>query len=117
MKRLLVIVAMLLAFANVASPAMAASISGDFSAPIVESLDDSTCLAPTAAVHHKAVFKPCSRKVNGKSIQCHFSPMLFRVAAGIRFEDPPQVWDRRDYLFILLEVFAGEFRPPRSAVA
>ncbi len=117
MKRLLVIVALLLAFANVVSPAMAASMAGDWSAPIVVPLDDGTCLAPTAGEHHKAAFKPCSRKVNGKSIQCHFSPMLFPVAAGLRVENTSQVWDSPNYLSALFEVFTGQFRPPRSAVA
>ncbi len=116
MKRLLVIVALLLAFANVVSPAMAASIAGDWSAPIVVPLDDGTCLAPTAGVHHKAAFKPCSRKVNGKSMQCHFSPMLFTVAAGVSPEHGHKVWLLNEQLCALLEVFAGQFRPPRSAV-
>jgi hypothetical protein len=117
MKRLLAIVALLMAFANVVSPVMAASIADNLSAPIVESLDDGTCLTPTAGVHHKVAFKPCSRKVNGKSIQCHVSPMLFPVAAGMCFGDTPQGWDSRDYQSALFEVFAGQFRPPRSTVA
>lgn len=117
MKRLLVIVALLVAFANVVSPAMAAFMAGDRLAPIVASVDDGTCLAPTAGVQDKAAFKPCSRKVNGKSIQCHFSPMLFPVAAGVSPEHGHKVWLMNEQLFVLLEVFAGQFRPPRSAVA
>ncbi|MGV8953546.1 MAG: hypothetical protein ACOH2M_20790 [Cypionkella sp.] len=117
MNRLLVIVALLVAFANVVSPAMAASIAGELSQPIVASAGHGSGLTPAAGVQQKAAFKPCDRKVNGKSIQCHSSPLLFPVAAGVRLAHGQDVWLWDAQLAVLPEVFAGQFRPPRSAVA
>ena len=117
MQRVLIILALLLTLANVVSPAMAASFAVDHATRTVALADDDSCAVPAVDLHQKVSFKPCSKTVNGKSVSCHSPAMTLPVATPLQFPPMRHAWSWRDRTLPLAEAFAGQFRPPRSAVA
>lgn len=117
MRQLLLFIAVLLTLANVVSPAVAASIIANPAATVVALRDEGICQAPSAEFHPKPAFKACSKKVNGKALPCHWPPSIMPVAQGSAFGALRHYWTRSAQSGVKTEVFAGKFRPPRSAVA
>lgn len=117
MQRLLFVIALLLTLANVVSPALAASIAAGPTTVAFALADEDGCAVPMVDLHQKASFKPCSKTINGKSVLCHSPPIVVPVGPTPQFPDLRQTWTLRDRPLALAETFAGQFRPPRSAVA
>lgn len=115
MNRLLLLVALLFAFSAVSGASASFANGGSQSHAVVQSsVPDGVC-AEADSVAKIAIYKPCTKKLNGVPIPCPHPPQVLPVGAtcfapmaGV-VPNPlivPQMWSGR----------SGErqFRPPRA---
>jgi hypothetical protein len=116
MKRLMLTIALLFAFASASGPAMAnAMVSGHFWT--VATVVDGWCVE--SSVHRDAapIFKPCAKKINGQTLPCsQCLAVLPTVGVGCPAALPAQSYDLATEPLSPLDSGESMFRPPRLLV-
>ncbi len=116
MHRLMIIIGLLFALGNVASPSMAAAMAATATVQAAIADSDDHCVGPAAETAKVAAFKPCAKKVNGKAVlSCHLPPVVLPAEIELFADDGAGVFEAPAQRILLSTVFSGHFRPPRLA--
>jgi hypothetical protein len=118
MPRVVLLIAVLFGFvAFSVSGSWLASVPAHAGAPVVvAAVEGDICLDAPEAPLRAVSFKPCSKKINGKAVECHRCPMVVPVAVGFVLPELAHSLEVVERHLVSRAVFESQFRPPRALV-